>query len=219
MYDKFTDREQAGKLLAQELKQYAHQPNVIVLALPRGGVPVAFEIACALSLPLDVFIVRKIGVPWHRELAMGAISSGGVSLLNQEIISALNISAAEINKIIEEEKKELNRRELAYRSLQDSLNLENKTVILVDDGIATGFTIKAAILALRKKNPAEIIIATPVAAQSTYKELNDMVNKIVCLAIHEQFIAVGIWYDNFLQTTDDEVCDLLNKAHNQLSET
>jgi putative phosphoribosyl transferase len=211
--DKYTDRQQAGKVLASQLQAYAKQPDVIVLALPRGGVPVAFEIATSLSLPLDVFIVRKLGVPQHKELAMGAMASGKVVVLNEELIQDLQIDVEAIEEVIAVEKEELARRESLYRANRPFPQLMDKTIILVDDGIATGATMHAAILALRKQNPAKIIVAVPVAAQETYDRLSKLVDKMVCPLIRVHFYAVGMWYEYFEQTSDNEVIELLKSCH------
>ncbi len=210
--EKYADRYEAGKLLAAELSRYAKQSNVIVLALPRGGVPVAYEIAMALSVPLDVFVVRKLGVPWHEELAMGAIASGGAIVFNETILHDLNISKTSLEQEIESEKKELERREIAYRGNYELIDLANKIIILVDDGIATGATMRAAIKALRLKKPVSIIMAVPVAAFDTCAEMATLVDRIVCPLRPYDFSAVGLWYDDFEQTTDAEVFNLLKKA-------
>lgn len=209
--ERYGDRYEAGIVLAEKLKNYANQKDVIVLALPRGGVPVAYEIANTLAVPLDVFIVRKLGVPGHEELAMGAIASGGVTVFNEDIVSELQISKTAIDRVIQTETEELKRRELTYRGNRPFPDLTKKTVILVDDGIATGATMRAAIKAIRQKNPAKIILAVPVAASSTCAEMEKLVDKIVCPLMPHYFNAVGAWYDNFSQTTDDEVFGLLKK--------
>lgn len=216
----FKDRRVAGKLLAQELAAYAHRPDVLVLALPRGGVPVAFEIAKALNVPLDVIVVRKLGVPNQEELAMGAIASGGVRILNQQTVRDLNISDDQIARIALTEERELERREWLYRGDRPFPNPQGRTVILVDDGLATGATMWAAIVALHKQQPAQIVIAVPIAARQSCEELKNQVDKIVCIATPDPFYSVGLWYQNFPQTTDDEVCDLLVTAatdHQSLS--
>ncbi len=213
--DQYLDRQHAGKILATHLKKYAGKEDVIVLALPRGGVPVAYEIASSLSIPLDVFIVRKLGVPGHEELAMGALASGGVVLLNEELINYLKISKPSIDQVIESEKNELSRREQLYHVNEEAPVLKDKTILLVDDGIATGSTMQAAILALRQQKPAQIIVAVPVAAQDTYKDISKLVDKIVCPLTPVNFYAVGLWYKNFSQTSDSEVCELLKKAYQE----
>jgi predicted phosphoribosyltransferase len=208
---KFHDRIDAGKMLANDLKEFANLPDTIVLALPRGGVPVAYEIAKTISAPLDVFIVRKLGVPDHEELAMGAIASGGTIVFNNDILNQFHIPETAINRVIQAEEKELNRRELSYRRNRPFPALAGKTIILVDDGIATGATMRAAIQALRKHEPATIIVAVPVAANSTCKEIQKLVDQLICLISPTEFNAVGQWYDDFPQTTDEEVDALLNR--------
>ena len=208
----YDDRYQAGRVLADLLKDYAKRTDVIVLALPRGGVPVAYEIACKLSLPLDIFIVRKLGVPGHEELAMGAIASGGVTVFNKEIVNALHISKEAISTIQKSEQEELSRRKLVYRGKKPFPELAGKTVILVDDGIATGYTMRAAIAALKQHNPAKIMVTVPVAARSTCDEIAPLVDEIICPMRPVNFYAVGLWYNDFSQTTDDEVMQLLQKS-------
>ncbi|MHB1946713.1 MAG: phosphoribosyltransferase [Gammaproteobacteria bacterium] len=209
--DKYLDRTEAGKILAEHLKAYANRADAIVLALPRGGVPVAYEIAQALNLPLDVYIVRKLGVPGHEELAMGALAMGGVTVFNEDIVRDLSIPKAMIDKVIKKEQDELSRRELAYRDNLPFPKLANKTVILVDDGIATGATIRAAVMALRQLNPASIVIAVPVAEKSTCEKMEKIADKVVCPLRPSLFYAVGAWYDHFDQTEDEEVHQLLKK--------
>lgn len=209
---KYIDRRHAGIVLAKLLKEYSRRTDAIVLALPRGGVPVAYEIAVALSLALDVFIVRKLGVPGHEELAMGAIASGGVTVFNEEIVQVLHIDQASIDVVKQAELEELIRRERLYRGSSPFPDLLGKTIILVDDGIATGSTIKAGLRALQQQKPAAIIIAVPVAAQSTVDEIANLVDVIVCPLRPVNFYAVGLWYDNFSQTTDEEVIKLLEKS-------
>lgn len=212
---RFRDRNEAGKLLAGKLMKYAGNPNVVLLALPRGGVPVAYEVARALHLPLDVFLVRKLGVPGQDELAMGAIASGGVRVLNDEVVEYLQIPDATINAVAQTEQQELERREQMYRGNRKMPSLQGKTVILVDDGLATGTTMKAAVAALRNHNPARIIVTAPVAARSTCEFFEAMADEIVCTCdrMYEPFYAVGLWYDDFRQTTDAEVRDLLQQAN------
>lgn len=214
--DKFVNRHEAGVLLTSLLKQYAHQPNVVVLALPRGGVPVAYEIATALSLPLDIFIVRKLGVPGHEELAMGAIASGGTIIFNEAIVQGLHIEQVAIDVVLESERQELLRRERLYRGDRHYIPLEDKTVILVDDGIATGASMRVAVKALHKLKPAGIVIAVPVAAYSTCEEMAPLVQQMVCPFRPINFHAVGLWYESFPQISDDEVIGLLEKARLQL---
>ena len=209
---KYTDRTQAGIKLAEQLKEHANLANVIVLALPRGGVPVAYEIAKALAIPLDVLIVRKLGTPGHKELAIGAIASGGATVFNEEIINTLHIEQSAIDAVLQSEQKELARREHLYRGNRPFPTLLNKTIILVDDGIATGATMYAAIKALHSQNPANIIIAVPVAARSTYKKIASLVDKMVCPLQPIDFNAVGLWYEDFPQTSDDEVIALLAQS-------
>lgn len=211
--DKYVDRKDAGVILANYLVEYTNKPNVLILALPRGGVPVAFEIAKALSLPLDVFIVRKLGHPDNEEFAMGAIASGGVTFFNEGLIQQTELDLNRMQPVIERETKELLRREVLYRGNRPYPNLRDKTVILVDDGIATGSTMRAAIQALRTQKTGDIVIATPVAALSTCKELAPLVDKIICPLQPLQFYAVGLWYESFPQTSDEEVIALL-KTYN-----
>ena len=212
MRNLFRNRVEAGKLLAVELVKYANRKDVIVLGLPRGGVPVAFEVAKRLNAPLDVFVVRKLGVPGHRELAMGAIATGGVRVLNEKVVQELGISRETIDAAAAEEHEELKRRELAYRGHGASPEIRGQTVILVDDGIATGSTMRAAVLALRKQHPARLIVAVPTAAASSYDELKRQVDEMVALMAPADFYAVGQWYEDFSQTTDAEVTRLLEQA-------
>jgi putative phosphoribosyl transferase len=212
MTNLFQNRIEAGKLLAVELAKYANRKDVIVLGLPRGGVPVAFEVAKRLNAPLDVFVVRKLGVPGHRELAMGAIATGGVRVLNERVVEELGISEETIDAVAAEEHQELKRREVAYRGHVASPEIRGKTVILVDDGIATGSTMRAAVLALRKQHPAHLIVAVPTAAASSCHELRHQVDELVALMVPEEFYAVGQWYEDFSQTSDAEVTRLLEQA-------
>lgn len=212
MRNLFTDRRDAGRQLARELAKYATEPNVVVLALPRGGVPVAYEVARALHAPLDVFLVRKLGVPYHRELAMGAIASGGARVLNQDIIDALEIPNFMIEQAVAAELKELKRRERAYRRGRSALDVRGKTAILVDDGLATGASMRAAVMALRQLGPARIVVAVPTASAETCDEFRSEVDEIVCAQTPEPFLAVGAWYEDFSQTTDEEVRELLERA-------
>jgi putative phosphoribosyl transferase len=208
--EKFRNRHHAGKVLAEELKAYAYNPKVIVLGLPRGGVPVAYEIAKALEVPLDVFIVRKLGVPGHEELAMGAIASGDVTVFNERVLKEIEISKFMVDQVIQLEQQELKRREQLYRGEHQFPVLKGKIIILVDDGIATGATMRAAIKALQKQKPKKIIIAVPVAALSTCKEMEPLVDIMICPQKPELFYAVGAWYEDFSQTEDEEVSSLLN---------
>ena len=208
----FRDRADAGRRLAAKLRRYMGRDDVVVLALPRGGVPVGYEVARALGAPLDVFGVRKLGVPGHEELAMGAIASGGVRVLNEEVVRQLGIPAALIEQVAAREGHELERRESAYRDGRPRPDVRDKIVILVDDGLATGATMRAAVAALRRLDPARIVVAVPVGAHDTCAELTDEADEVVCGVTPEPFVAVGIWYEDFGQTTDDEVRDLLARA-------
>ncbi len=214
----FRDRTEAGKYLATKLLNYKDRPDVLVLALPRGGVPVAFEVAQALCVPLDIFLVRKLGVPGHEELAMGAISTGGVRVLNEDTVDYLRIPEHIIDAIAAEELKELERRELAYRGNRPEPNVKGKTVILIDDGLATGSTIRAAAQSLRRQQPARIIVAVPVSAPETCDEYLIGVDEIICAVTPEPFVGVGMWYLDFAQTTDEEVRDLLERARGEKRE-
>lgn len=210
----FKDRVDAGEILANKLSKYAVE-NPLVLGLPRGGVPVAFEVAKALKAPLDVYIVRKLGVPGHEELAMGAIATGDVRVLNESVIGPLRISKEAIETETRKEKAELKRRERVYRSGRAPLNVANRTVLLIDDGIATGSTIKAAIAALKKQKAGKIIVGVPVAPLSTIEELKEEVDDLVCISTPDVFIAISVWYDEFPQTSDEQVRELLKKAEMQ----
>jgi putative phosphoribosyl transferase len=203
------NRREAGAALAAKLVQYAGRTDVVVLALPRGGVPVAYEVAQALGAPLDVFLVRKLGTPGHRELAMGAIASGGVRVLNEDVVRWYSISAAAIDAVARTEQAELDRREREYRKDRPPHNLRDHIVILVDDGLATGSTMRAAVEAVRRHQPARVIVAVPVAAGDTCREFQALADEIVCAKTPAGFSAVGQWYVDFSQTTDDEVRTLL----------
>jgi predicted phosphoribosyltransferase len=205
----FQDRVEAGEQLAERLQRYADRDDVIVLALPRGGVPVGYEVAGALRLPFDVFVVRKLGVPGHEELAMGAIASGGVRLVNQDVVDALGIPDRVIDSVAKTEQAELDRRERLYRDTRPPANLTNKTVILVDDGLATGSTMRAAVQAVRQQHPARVIVAVPVGAGETCSELDREADEVVCVRMPEPFVAVGLWYRDFTPTSDNEVRALL----------
>jgi putative phosphoribosyl transferase len=205
----FPDRTAAGLQLAAQLKVYAQRPDVIVLGLPRGGVPVAFEIAKALQVPLDICLVRKLGVPHQPELAMGAIASDGIRVLNFDLIASLGISSKTIDAVAAREIKELQRRDRAYRGDRPSPDLKGKTVIVVDDGIATGASLRAAIAVLRLEQPQYIVVAVPIAPAETYVALKNEVDHVVCLATPSPFCSIGVWYDNFAQTTDETVRSLL----------
>lgn len=208
----FADRTEAGRQLAESLKKYAGRDDVIVLAAPRGGVPVAFEVAIRLGVPLDVFVMRKLGVPGHEELAFGAIASGGVRVLNRETIEALGLTGLDIEHVTRKEKRELERREIAYRAGRPPLDLSGLIVILVDDGIATGSSVRAAVRALRQRNPAVLVVATPVAPVETCNRLRSEVDELVCLEMPEPFYGVGQFYDDFSEVSDEEVKDLLSRA-------
>jgi len=213
----FHDRHDAGHQLAEELCHFAGRTDVLVLALPRGGVPVAYEVARALGAPLDVFLVRKLGVPGHAELAMGAIATGDVLLLNEEVVRALRIPPEVIDRVAAAEREELERREIAYRGDRPAPEVEGRIAILIDDGLATGASMRAAVAALRRMRPARIVVAVPIAAPSTCEEFRDEVDEVVCARTPEPFYAVGLWYEDFSQTTDDEVRDLLARAARERS--
>lgn len=208
---KFADRAEAGRVLAEKLRHYAGRSDVLVLALPRGGVPVGFEVARALDAPLDIFVVRKLGVPGHEEYAMGALAAGGVRVLNGSVIEELHISPSAVDEVIEREERELERRERLYRGERPPAAIQGRTVILVDDGLATGSTMRAAADALRNRKPARLVVAVPVAAASTCEELRAEVDETVCALTPEPFYAVGQWYHDFSQTSDDEVRALLDE--------
>src|SRR3984893_17358209 len=207
--ERFRNRNEAGRLLAEKLAVYARRPDVLVLALPRGGVPVAYEVARALAAPLDVFLVRKLGVPGYEELAMGAVATGGVRVLNDQIVQQLNIPSYVIDAVTAQEQQELARRERLYRGGRPPPDVRGRTAILVDDGLATGATIRAAVRALRQLQPARIVVATPTAAPETCEELRAELDDVICAITPEPFLAVGHWYEDFSQTTDEEVRDLL----------
>lgn len=214
----FSNRTEAGQKLALQLKQYAKRDDVIVLGAPRGGVPVAFEVATDLRAPLDVFMLRKLGVPGREELAFGAIASGGVRILDRDIVEGLGITGLDIERVTRAEEQELERRELAYRGGRPPLDVSGRTVILVDDGIATGSSMRAAIRALRQMNPARIVIAVPVAPPATCSRLQSEVDELVCLDKPEPFYGVGQFYDDFSQVSDEEVKELLERASRQRRE-
>jgi putative phosphoribosyl transferase len=209
---RFRDRAEAGRVLAQKLERYHGDPNAIVLALPRGGVPVGFELAHALAVPLDVFVVRKLGAPGQEELAIGAIASGGTRVLNERVVREFALDEEMIARAAAAEQTELVRRERAYRGDRGPVEVEGRIVIVVDDGLATGATMRAAALALRARDPERLVVAVPVAAEQTCAELRDDVDEVVCTLTPEPFLAVGLWYDDFSQTTDDEVRQLLERA-------
>ena len=208
----FRDRADAGRTLATGLVEYAGRPDLVVLALPRGGVPVGFEVARALRAPLDVFLVRKLGVPGHEELALGAIASGGVRVLNPGVVQALELPDQAIEAVAAAERRELERRERAYRADRPPPDVRGKTVLLVDDGLATGSTMRAAATALRQQGPARIVIGVPVSTPETCDQVREEVDDIVCAITPEVLFGVGAWYQDFSQTTDDEVRELLARA-------
>jgi putative phosphoribosyl transferase len=208
----FRDRTDAGQQLATQLHAYADHPDILVLALPRGGVPVAFEVAQALNASLDVFLVRKLGLPGQEELAMGAITTGGVMVLNSEVVDTLRIPDRIIDQIAAQEQRELERRERLYRGDRPPPDVRNKTIILVDDGLATGSSMRAATAALRQQGPDRIVMAVPLAAPETCDKFRDIVDEVVCVITPDPFYAIGLWYEDFSQTTDEEVCDLLARA-------
>jgi putative phosphoribosyl transferase len=207
----FRDRNEAGQRLAAELTEFASRDG-LVLALPRGGVPVGFEVAQSLQIPLDVFVVRKLGVPGQEQLAVGAIASGGVRVVNPEVIRALGITPQQIDEVASRETRELQRREKEYRGLRRRAEVEGRTVILVDDGLATGATMRAAIAALRQERPQQIIVAVPVAPPSTCAEVAREADRVVCLHTPGKFVCVGQWYRDFSETGDDEVREWLARA-------
>jgi predicted phosphoribosyltransferase len=209
---RFQDRREAGQQLAQRLMSHAGDPDALVLALPRGGVPVAYEVALALRAPLDIFLVRKLGVPGQVELAMGAIATGGVRILNQQVIEGLGIPEDIVDRVTANEQEELLRRERLYRGDNPPPKVRGRTVILIDDGLATGSTMRAAVAAVRRLKPAHLVVAVPVAAPSTYAEFQTEVEKVVCVHTPQPFHAVGLWYERFSQTTDEEIRELLIRA-------
>jgi putative phosphoribosyl transferase len=207
----FRDRADAGRELARHLKEYAGRPDVLALALPRGGVPVAYEVARALDAPLDVFVVRKLGVPGQKEFAMGAIASGGMRVLNNDVVRQLDIPPDALDQVVLRELTELQRREREYRGERPPPDVSGRAVIVIDDGLATGSTMRAAVLALRQLRPAEVVVAVPVAAAETCDEFRDEVDRVVCAVTPEPFRAVGLWYEDFSQTSDEEVRELLDR--------
>lgn len=208
---RLADRRDAGRILADHLMSYRDDPDVIVLALPRGGVPTGYEVARALHAPLDVFVVRKLGVPGHEEYAMGAIASGGVTVMNPDT-AALRLATEDVEAVIERETRELARREAAYRGSRPPLDVAGRTVILVDDGLATGSTMRAAVRAIRRRDPKRVVVAVPVAARQTCEFLRQDADEVVCVFTPSPFMAVGEWYERFDQTTDEEVHALLAAA-------
>jgi predicted phosphoribosyltransferase len=219
MLTHFRDRSEAGQLLATKFTEYTARQDVLVLGLPRGGVIVAFEVAKRLRAPLDVFLVRKLGVPGHEELAMGAIATKGVCVLNDEVVQSLLIPSDVIDEVAKKERHELERREWLYRGGRPAPGMHGRTAMLVDDGLATGATMLAAVVALRELHPARIVIAVPVAAPQVCQQLGAEVDQIVCLLTPEPFYGVGYWYEDFSQTTDDEVHDLLEQAAHEQAAT
>jgi putative phosphoribosyl transferase len=215
----FFDRHEAGEKLAARLAEHANRPDVLVLALPRGGVPVGYEVARLLHVPLDVFVVRKLGVPGDEELAMGAIASGGVRILNEDVTGRMHLPEQVIEAIAKREQEELERRERLYRGDQPPLDVRGRTTILIDDGLATGSTMRAAATALREMRPHKIVVAVPVGATETCELLRSEVDELLCAATPEPFTAVGAWYSEFFQVSDDEVRDLLRRAALYLADT
>jgi putative phosphoribosyl transferase len=216
MGTQFKNRRDAGRFLATQLERYARQPEVVVLALPRGGVPVGFEIARHIHASLDIFIVRKLGVPIHEELAMGAIASGGVRVLNEKVIRELGITPPMIDAVAAEQRQELHRREKEYRGDRKPVEIKDRTIILVDDGLATGASMRAAVLALKQNNPKRIIVAVPVGAPETCRQFEAEVDEVICGIKPADLRSVGSWYEDFTQTTDEEVRYLLaHAAHEQ----
>jgi putative phosphoribosyl transferase len=214
----FRDRREAGRVLATRLDAYSGSRDVLVLALPRGGVPVGFEVARVLDAPLDVFVVRKLGVPGQEELAMGAIAAGGVGLVDRGTVDEFGISDAELDAVVRREQRELRRREQLYRGGVAPLSVTDRVTILVDDGLATGATMRVAVRALRARRPARIIVAVPVASPGTCRELGTAADDVVCVVTPEPLQSVGIWYEDFSETTDDEVRELLAAAPRPLEQ-
>jgi putative phosphoribosyl transferase len=208
----FSDRSDAGRQLAAKLEDYTDRPDVLVLGLPRGGVPIAYEIAKALHLPLDICLVRKLGVPEQVELAMGAIATGDIMVLNQDVLRSLNIPHSTVLEVAAVERQELERREQVYRGDRPALQVKDRTIILVDDGIATGSTLRAAIAILRQQEPHQIVVAVPVAPPASCEGLKTVVDELVCLVTPDCLQSIGQWYQDFSQTTDAEVCRLLEQA-------
>lgn len=208
----FVDRLDAGKKLAVRLQAYTDNPNLLILALPRGGVPVAAVVSAALRAPFDVFLVRKIGVPLHPELAMGAVAEGGVKVLNRELVDELGVRESEVEKVSAEEQRELERRVRAFRGSRELPPIDGKVVILIDDGLATGSTMEAAVMAMRQRKPAKVIVAVPVAARETVERMKTIADEVVCVEIPDPFQAVGLWYDDFSQLTDQDVVEVLREV-------
>jgi predicted phosphoribosyltransferase len=212
MHALFRNRAEAGRILAQRLKAVAANDDVIVLALPRGGMPIGYEVAQVLAADLDVFLVRKLGAPGHDEVALGALAGGGVRVLNEPLIQELGLSKGAVNDITAREQREIQHRETAYRQGRSPLPIAGRTVVLVDDGLATGSTMLAAVRALRAQAPARKIVAVPIAAPEVCAAFRDYVDDIVCLETPQPLYAVGLWYEDFSQTTDEEVRELLGRA-------
>ncbi|MPZ15882.1 MAG: phosphoribosyltransferase [Chloroflexi bacterium] len=210
--ERYPNRANAGRVLAEQLMHYAHRRDLLVYGLPRGGVPVAYPVAEALEAPLDVFLVRKLGVPGHEELAMGAIASGGIRVLNREVVHALGIRDDVINSVATREQHELQRREGAYRSGRPAAEARDRTAIVVDDGLATGSTMRAAVSALRGQGPARTVVGVPTGSAAACDELRQEVDEVVCIMTPEPFHAVGLWYEDFSQTTDEEITSLLARS-------
>jgi putative phosphoribosyl transferase len=208
---RFPDRRSAGRFLADKLEQYANRRDVLILALPRGGVPVGVEVARALNVPLDIFLVRKLGVPGHPELAMGAIASGGIRVLSQDLIDELGIPPTLVEEVAAREHVELQRRDRLYRRDRPTPGIKNRVVILVDDGLATGSTMEAAVSALRQQGPAKIVVAAPVGADETCQRIRSVADDVVCAVAPQSFLAVGMWYERFDQVSDDEVIEMLSE--------
>lgn len=208
----FRDRHDAGIKLAQKLHAYTQQPDTLILGLPRGGIPVAYEVAQALKLPLDVYVVRKLGVPGQEELAMGAIAPGGITYLNEALVEQLGITQEAIAQVIAQEQQELERREALYRGDRPALALDHRTLLLVDDGLATGATMRAALRSLRQRSPRQMVIAVPVAAPDTCASFQTEADAVFCAETPSPFRSVGLWYEDFGQITDQEVCNLLHQT-------
>jgi len=208
----FRDRRDAGRQLARLLTSYANRSDVLVLALPRGGVPVAAEVAAVLSAPFDVFLVRKLGVPFHPELAMGAVAEGGISVLNPDVIAQLQIPKSDIDRVAAAEALELTRRAQVFRGSRALPPISGRAVVLIDDGLATGATMEAAVLAVRQHGPSGVVVAVPVAAKETAERMKTIADDVVCVATPEPFQAVGLWYDDFAQMTDEEVVGMLPRV-------
>lgn len=213
----FQNREQGGRALAERLKSYANRPDVLVLALPRGGLPIGMEVAAALRAPLDVFVVRKLGTPGQPELAMGAVASGGVRVLNEDVVHALNVTSDAIDRVAAVEQQELKRREGLYRAGRSFPSIADQVVILVDDGLATGSTMRAAVKAVQQHRPSKVVVAVPAGAAETCEDLRHEADEVVCVIAPEAFNAVGAWYVEFPQISDDEVRDILAKSSRELT--